>query len=96
MAPAIAIRCTAGGRMTTHRRVHLESKKTIIAEITEEFDAWSIKVLTEENGKPSAIFLSASTLATAQKSADEVVQRNHSCGGRCGNWTKEQFQRAEP
>jgi hypothetical protein len=74
--------------MTTHRRVHLESKKTIIEEITEEFDAWSIRVLTEENGKPSAIFLSASTLADAQKSSDEVVQRNHSCSGRCGNWTR--------
>jgi hypothetical protein len=43
--------------MTTYRRAHLESKKTIIEEVTQKFDAWSIEVRIEENGITSAICL---------------------------------------
>jgi hypothetical protein len=40
--------------MTTYRRAHLESKKTIIEEVTEQFDVWGINVMTEENDRTSA------------------------------------------
>jgi hypothetical protein len=77
--------------MTTYRRAHLESKKTIIEEVTEQFDAWSIKVMTEENGRTSTLaYFWGSTLENALKSADTVVQKDHSCDDLCGNWTRVQ------
>ena len=75
--------------MKTYRRVHLESKRTIIEEVTEEFSDWSIKVMTEENGRtPGVVLLSASTLEDAEQSADAVVRKDHSCDDLCGNWTR--------
>jgi hypothetical protein len=76
--------------MTAYRRAHLESKKTIIEEVNEQFDAWSIKVMTEENDRTSAFYFWASTLEDAQKSADAVVQKEHTCDHLCGDWTKVQ------
>jgi hypothetical protein len=77
--------------MTTYRRVHLESKKTIIEEVTEQFDAWSIEVRIEENDGTSALaYLWASTLEDAQKSDDAVVQKDHSCDDLCCDWTRVQ------
>jgi hypothetical protein len=77
--------------MTIYRRAHLESKKTIIEEVTEQFEAWSIKVMTEENDRTSAVaYFWASTLEEAQKSADAVVQKDHSCDDLCGDWTRVQ------
>jgi hypothetical protein len=76
--------------METYRRVHVESNQTIIEEVTEQFDTWSIMVMTEENGRTSAFHFWSSTLEDAQKSADAVVQKDHSCDHLCGNWTRVQ------
>jgi hypothetical protein len=76
---------------TLYRRVHLESRRTIIEEVTEEFSDRSIKVMTEENGRtPAVVFFSAATLEEAQESADAVVQNEHRCDDLCGNWTRVQ------
>ena len=45
----------------------------------------------EENDRTSALaYFWASTLEDAQKSADAVVQKDHSCDDLCGNWTRVQ------
>jgi hypothetical protein len=46
----------------TYGRAHLESEKTIIEKLAEEFDCWSLKVMTKEDGRQSLLFLRASTL----------------------------------
>jgi hypothetical protein len=77
--------------MTIYRRVHLEGKKTIIEEVTEPFDAWSIKVKTEEDGRTSAMaYSNASTLDDAQKSADTFLRKHHSCDDLCTKWRRVQ------
>jgi hypothetical protein len=77
--------------METYARVHIESNKTITAEVTAKGHAWSVRVKTEENGRTSAIaYSNASTLDDAQKSADAFVRKDHNCNDRCGDWTRVQ------
>ena len=47
--------------------------------------------MTEENGRTSTLaYFWGSTLENALKSADAVVQKDHSCDDLCGNWTRVQ------
>ena len=76
--------------METYTRVHLENSKTIALEIAKISHDWKIKVSSQEKAGRSSttVGFHADSLEKAKELADDLVPKDHACGGRCGEWVR--------
>jgi len=78
--------------METYRRVHVESTKTIALEIVEIDHDWKIKVSSQEKAGMSSTTVGFHTdsLEKAKELAEGLLDKEHSCDARCGEWVRVQ------
>jgi hypothetical protein len=76
--------------MGTYTRVHLENNKTLILQIVEVNHDWKIKLSSQEKGGMcwTTVGFHADSLEKAKKLADDVLAKDHTCVGRCGEWER--------
>jgi hypothetical protein len=73
-----------------YKRVHPESSRKIIQEVTKTDNYWKIRIITHgpDAASSSVITLSALTLTASRQLADDELLMHHTCNDRCGEWAR--------
>jgi hypothetical protein len=68
----------------------LEDYKTLLLEIVEINHDWKIKLSSQEKGGmcSTTVGFHADSLEKAKKLAGDVLAKDHTCDGRCGEWKR--------